>query len=232
MNKLTGPQSKVLDLGCGAGFTLCRLAPNVGEIWGVDLDPELMSACRARVKALEVENVRLILGDTPDSAVLTQLPDDFFTLAFSRRGPFLTEALAKKLSADALFVVELAQDYLGLKELFGRTPALPKSTGDPDWAVSVHSGIGYVPVSAKSYWYEEWFRDADHLAAYLRQGAPLQNWWMDACPYEEERDRPALDLYCRYNWCAEGVRLIGHRKVYVFRRQPTNYYPVLGAPGV
>ena len=24
----------------------------------------------------------------------------------------------------------------------------------------------------------------DHLAAYLAQGAPLQNWWMDACPYD------------------------------------------------
>jgi len=228
LDALTNESSKVLDLGSGAGFTLCRLATRVSEIWGVDLDKELMQACRARVESMGVKNAHLVLGDTPDPAVLTQLPEGYFTLAFSRRGPFLSEALAKKLTTDALFVVELAQDFLGLKELFGRTPALPKSAGDPDWAVTVHGGIGFVPVSAKAYWYEEWFRDSDHLAGYLAQGAPLQNWWMEACPYDESRDRPALELYARYNRTAEGIRLVGHRKIYVFRRQATQYYPVLG----
>lgn len=223
------PNAKVLDLGCGAGFTLCRLAPLVSEIWGVDLDRELLEACKARVAHYELANTRLILGDTPDSSVLTQLPENFFTMAFSRRGPFLSEALLRKLAPGAHFVVELAQDYLGLKELFGRTPQLPKSTGDPDWALSVHAGIGLVPVSAKTYWYEEWFHDAEHLAGHLRQGAPLQNWWMEACPYDDIRDRPALELYCRYNSTSEGVRLTGVRKIYVFRQQATNYYPVLGA---
>src|SRR5579862_6955955 len=137
LDALCGADSKVLDLGSGAGFTLCRLAPRVAEIWGVDLDAELMGACRARVAALDLKNARLVFGDTPDPAVLTQLPDAYFTLAFSRRGPFLTEALAKKLTPEALFVVELAQDYLGLKELFGRTPMLPKSPGDSEWAISV-----------------------------------------------------------------------------------------------
>ena len=36
--------SRVLDLGCGAGFTLCRLAPQVAEIWGFDEEPELLEA--------------------------------------------------------------------------------------------------------------------------------------------------------------------------------------------
>ncbi|MHB8634872.1 MAG: class I SAM-dependent methyltransferase [Fimbriimonadaceae bacterium] len=229
LDALTQPHSKVLDLGSGAGFTLCRLASRVAEIWGVDLDRELMDACRARVKAIDAQNARLILGDTTDSAVLTQLPDSYFTLAFSRRGPFLTEALTKKLAPEALFVVELAQDFLGLKELFGRTPSLPRSSGDPDWAISVHAGVGFVPVSAKTYWYEEWFRDTDHLGVYLSQGAPLQNWWMEPCPYEPSRDRPALELYARYNRTPEGIRLVGQRKVYVFRRHQTNYYPVVGA---
>ena len=228
LDALTDEHSNVLDLGSGAGFTLCRLAARVKEIWGVDLDRELMEACRARVKAMGVKNAHLVFGDTPDPALLTQLPDAHFTVAFSRRGPFLTEALAKKLTPEAPFVVELAQDFLGLKEMFGRTPCLPKSAGDPDWAVSVHAGIGYVPVSAKAYWYEEWFRDPDHMAGYLTQGAPLQNWWMEACPYEEARDRPALELYARYNRTSEGIRLVGHRRIYVFRRQATNYYPVLG----
>src|SRR5271166_1496396 len=74
LGRFTDGDSKVLDLGSGAGFTLCHLAPRVSEIWGVDLDQELMRACRARVEALGITNARLILGDTPDPAVLTQLP--------------------------------------------------------------------------------------------------------------------------------------------------------------
>ena len=32
LDVFAGPESHVLDLGCGAGFTLCRLAPTVTGI--------------------------------------------------------------------------------------------------------------------------------------------------------------------------------------------------------
>lgn len=40
------PESRVLDVGCGAGFTLCRLAPKVAEIWGFEQEPDLLEATR------------------------------------------------------------------------------------------------------------------------------------------------------------------------------------------
>lgn len=40
------PDSHVLDLGCGAGFTLCRLAPHVAAIWGFDQDADLLAAAQ------------------------------------------------------------------------------------------------------------------------------------------------------------------------------------------
>ena len=139
----------------------------------------------------------------------------------------MTEQLAKKLTKEGVFVVELAQDFLGLKEIFGRKPFLPGSTGDSDWAITSHHAIGLVPVSAKTYWYEEYFSGPDHLGRYLSSGAALSNWWMDACPFDPVRDLPALEMYARYNTTAEGLRLTGCRKIYVFCRQITNYYPVL-----
>jgi hypothetical protein len=45
-------------------------------------------------------------------------------------------------------------------------------------------------------------------------------------PYEEKRDRAALELYVRYNTTPKGVRLANHRKVYVFRRTVVHYAPV------
>lgn len=219
------PNAHFLDLGCGAGFTMSRIAPMVASITGVDLEMDLISGAQARLNARSITNAKLIYGDSTHQEVVDQLSDLHFDVALSRRGPFITEALAQKLTPNAVFIVELAQDFLGLKEMFGRYPVAPKSSGDPDFAISAQSGAGFVPVSAKTYWYHEYFRDADHLAAYLRHGAPLQNWWMSPCPYEEPRDRPALDLWCRYNQDENGVRLVGQRKIYVFRRQPTNYYP-------
>ncbi|MBC8065546.1 MAG: class I SAM-dependent methyltransferase [Chlorobia bacterium] len=218
-------QTQALDLGCGAGFTLCRIADRVQSIVGVDLQSDLLQAAEARIRSRGIKNARVVHGDTTHDETVTKLEDGRFSLAFSQRGPFLTRALASKLTPDAVFVVELAQDYLGLKQIFGRTPFVPQSTGDPDWAVGAQAGAGFVPVSAKSYWYHEYFRNADHLAAYLRRGACLENWWMEPCPYEEPRDRAALELWCRYNQDESGIRLVVHRKVYVFRRQAIDYYP-------
>ena len=42
-------ESDVLDIGCGAGQTLCRLAPCVKQIWGIDSNEELLSATRLRI---------------------------------------------------------------------------------------------------------------------------------------------------------------------------------------
>ena len=46
LDKVCTSDKHVLDLGCGAGFTLCRLAPKVAEIWGFDEEPDLLEATR------------------------------------------------------------------------------------------------------------------------------------------------------------------------------------------
>jgi SAM-dependent methyltransferase len=221
------PNSNVLDLGCGAGFTLCRIAERARNVFGIDLERDLLASARERVASNLLNNVTLVEGDTTFPSTLTFLPERGMDVAYSRRGPFLTEALMAKLKPDAVFVLELAQDFLGLKSLFGRTPDLPRSVGESDWAIAAHAAVGMIPVSAKSYWFEYYFRDENHLANYLKQGSPLHNWWMPPCPFEDHRDRPALALYCRYNATPQGIRLTGHRRVYLFRRQSINYYPTL-----
>ena len=228
LDRFVTPETDVLDLGCGAGFTLCKIAAGAKSVLGVDLDARLIEAAKLRAADRGLHNVSFILGDTVHSATVGQIPDGAFSLALSRRGPFLTPALVEKLTPDGLFLVELAQDFLGLKKVFGRTPFLPSSPGDPEPTITYHAGSGLVPVSAKSYWYEEYFTDADHLGRYLSQGAPLQNWWMEACVFDEDRDRAALELYARFNTTPHGIRLVGHRRIYLFRRQRTNYYPVVG----
>jgi len=47
-----GAVSQVLDIGCGAGFTLCTLAQKVKSIWGFEQSPDLLEAARMRVDEL------------------------------------------------------------------------------------------------------------------------------------------------------------------------------------
>ena len=57
------PESRVLDIGCGAGFTLCRLAPKVAEIWGFEQEPDLIEATHLRAAQLGLGNVQCVLGN-------------------------------------------------------------------------------------------------------------------------------------------------------------------------
>jgi hypothetical protein len=118
-----------------------------------------------------------------------------------------------------------------LKELFGRKAFLPLdhfAAGDA--AISHHAGLGWLPVSVKDYYFEQYFRDAAHLEAFLRTiPACFSYWWMEPKPYDPEQDRDALNLYVRYNTTAKGVRITQRRKIYLFRRAQTDYYPVDGS---
>lgn len=224
--------AQILDLGCGAGQTLCRLAPKVNMIWGVDLEEPLLQGAQRRIAEQNIANATLILGDTTDAATVAKLPDNTFNFAFSRRGPFLTSALMTKLTPNAHFLVELAQDALGLKELFGRKPFSPRDAfAGADFAVSHHAGLGWLPVSVKDYYFEQYFRDAAHLEAFLITiPACFSNWWMERKPYDPEQDRDAFNVYVRYNTTPTGIRLTQRRKIYLFRRAQNDYYPVDGNP--
>lgn len=226
LDVLARPDSRALDLGCGAGFTLCRLAPRVAAIWGFDQDVDLLAAARQRVASLNLPNATLFLGDVTVPDDVAQLPDNTFDLVLSRRGPNVTASLMAKLKPEAYVVQELYQDSPGLLEMFGRKSFLADSVDNPRWLVDEYSWLGLFPVSIKAYTYEAYFRDADHLAAYLSLETALYSWPMPPVPYDEERDRQALELYVRYNTTPKGVRVVNRRQVYLFRTTVVHDAPV------
>ncbi len=224
LDRYARADSHVLDLGCGAGFTLCRLAPKVAAIWGFDQEEQLLDAARLRAENLGLTNTKFVLGNAALAADADQLPDDTFDLVFSRRGPNVNHFIPK-LKADAFVIQELVWGYLGLLESFGRKSFLGDLGQNPRWLIEEYSWLNLFPVSAKDYYYDAFFRDIDHLAAYLSQKTSLYAWPMPPMPYDETRDRPALELYARYNTTPKGIRVIHVRKVYLFRRTPVQYAP-------
>lgn len=219
------PDRCFLDLGCGAGFTLCRLAPHVSAIWGLDEDPDLLAAARQRVTTLGLTNTTLLLGNVDKPEDIDQLPDHTFDVVLSRRGPNVTDSLMAKLKPEAYIIQELHQDPLGLLQAFGRKSVLDQVGYNSRWLVESYADLQLFPVSIKEYYYDFFFRDAEHLAAYLSQERALFSWPMPPMPYEAQRDRDALELYVRYNTTPKGVRIVNHRQVYLFRRTPVQYAP-------
>ena len=220
--------SRLLDIGCGAGQTLCWLAPLVEEAWGFDQDADLLASARRRVASNSLDNVTLVAGNVVEAGDVRQLPEDYFHLAFSQRGPNINAALLRTLREDAIFIQELVGQFNGnlLGEIFGRRPITACPVADLRGPLGQYAELNLFPVSVKEYFYEEFYRDADHLTTALGQGAMLSNWRLPRRPYDPARDRAALELYARYNTTPRGIRVLGHRYVFVLRRAGVHYYPI------
>ena len=74
---------KVLEVGCGTGWALERIARRVGErgkAYGLDLSPKMLRVARDRLQKAELmTRVELVEGD----ATKMPFPDDMFDVAFS-----------------------------------------------------------------------------------------------------------------------------------------------------
>ena len=227
LDRFCHSESRVLDVGCGAGFTLCRLAPQVAEIWGFDEAPDLLEATQQRISHLGLNNAQAVLGNVAVADdVRTQLPDDHFDRVFSRRGPNITDTLLNKMKPDAIVIQELVQGTLGLTQLFGRAPFLPHVGSDPHWLIGHYAELDLLPVSVKDYFFDDYYREPEHLIRDLK-GLLLWDWRMQAYPYDEGRDRDALNLYIRYNTTPRGIRVMHRRSVYVFRRANVQRFPAV-----
>lgn len=57
-----GPQSTVLDIGCGTGSLALRLAPHGAQIHGLDLSEEMIRIANRKAEAKQVDNVTFHVG--------------------------------------------------------------------------------------------------------------------------------------------------------------------------
>ena len=223
------PESCFLDVGCGAGHTLCRLAPRVREAWGIDMHEGPLTAARLRADAAGLTNLTLVRGNVAERTDVDQLPDRRFALALSRRGPNFNAALIQKLAPDAYAVQELVGggDCAELRQLLGRRASTLYAGTGHEGTIRGYLLLGLFPVSSTELSYEEFFRDVEHLEAYLQQTpANLSDWRLGPRPYLAERDRRALELYGDYNRTPKGIRLLRHRWVFALRRVSPPAYPV------
>ncbi|MCP5096439.1 MAG: methyltransferase domain-containing protein, partial [Chloroflexi bacterium] len=224
------PASKILDLGCGAGQTVCDFAPQVQEAWGFDMEPALLDGARYRVKHLNLKNVTLVAGNVAVAEDGAPLPNDYFDIIYSQRGPNINHDLISKLKDGGFYLQALVGSYDGfhLREILGRRPFTHYAfRNESERMMAALGNLGLQPIQISEQFYESFFRDTDHLAAYITQvSASLSDWHVGHnARYDAERDRAALELYARFNMTADGVRFLHHRIIYVGRKSTMYYYP-------
>lgn len=229
LNNCLSPESAILDLGCGAGQTICQIAAQVKEVWGFEQEPSLMAAAKQRVIESGLKSVTFVEGNAAEANDIGKLPDHFDVI-FSERGPDLNSDLAPKLKAGGYFLQELVSQFDGfhLREFLGRRPftnyAFSKQS---DLVLANLANLGIRPVSFREFYYDAFFRDLTHLEAYLQQvPAALSNWRLGPKPYQPERDRAALELFAQYNQTPRGIRLLQHHIIFIGRKEPVHFYPV------
>ncbi len=224
------PESAILDLGCGAGQTICKLAPQVKEVWGFDQEPVLLAGAKRRVTESGFENVNLIDGNAAEAKDVEKLPDNHFDLVFTERGPNLNHNLVRKLKSGGIFLQELVSQFDGfhLRELLGRRPFTSYAfRNQVDFMLANLANLDIRPISFREFYHDAFFRDLAHFEAYLEQvPATLSNWRLGSKPYQPEVDRQALKLYVQYNQTPRGIRLLRHRIIFIGRKEPVHFYPI------
>ena len=118
---------RVLDIGCGDGLLLQRLASVATEAVGIDPDP--VAITRARQRMRDLSNTRLIVGDALTDPALDPLSFDVITCVATLHHMPLPAALSRFRQLlrpnGTLLVVGLAANKTPLDWMFSAAQILP-----------------------------------------------------------------------------------------------------------
>ncbi|MEV0375200.1 class I SAM-dependent methyltransferase [Streptomyces sp. NPDC050636] len=208
-----GKQDRVLDVGCGAGYTTrlaARQAVN-GRAMGLDLSGPMLARARESAQREGLGNVTFEEGDAQVHAfepgafdvVISRFGVMFFAdpvAAFANIGHALRPGgrMAFICGADAESN-EWLQAIAGLRDLlpigdFG-APGSPGmfSLADPDTTTEVLSSAGFEHINAaRVEAYGTWGKDADDAAAFLLDSGPGRHLTSQVEPDVRDRARQVL----------------------------------------
>jgi protein-L-isoaspartate(D-aspartate) O-methyltransferase len=102
-----GPLATVLEIGTGSGYQTAVLAPLVGRIYSVERIEALFKRARARLKELEIRNVRLKHGDGA-KGWKTQAPFDGILIAAAPLT--IPESLVEQLAVGGRLIVPVGPE--------------------------------------------------------------------------------------------------------------------------
>jgi len=180
------PSDRILDVGCGTGWLACKIAAQVtdGDVVGIDVSDEMIR--RAQAASAETERIAFRLG------VAERIPsaDDYFTKVISVESAYYWPAPAQGLGeifrvlapgGSAWILINYYRDnpYCHQWGPLYNTPA--HLLAADEWAEHFRAA-GFAEVARRrlpdnsptpDVYTGRWFRDADELKKFKREGALL-----------------------------------------------------------
>lgn len=124
----------VLDVGCATGIYAFEIAPQVEEVWGIDISSEMIQAAKRNAKKRDVTNVQFMQAEIFDP----RLKDGFFNVVLALNILHLVE--------DPSQVVEKIKKLLEPGGMFvSVTPCLGANRSPVVYLIRLMSLLGVVP---------------------------------------------------------------------------------------
>ncbi|UOQ48557.1 class I SAM-dependent methyltransferase [Gracilibacillus caseinilyticus] len=153
----------LLDLGCGSGEQLTKIATSLFLMVGIDLSHSMIEKARKpsqkNVKFFQMSSEQL------------QFPNDFFDIVTSRHAPFSAKEVAGVLKEAGIFMTQQVSeaDKINLKKAFGRGQALESQDGQlKDDYVRDLEEAGFTSVQTYEYDAAEYYQRPEDLLFLLK----------------------------------------------------------------
>ncbi len=202
-----GGEKIALDIGCADGRFTLKVSPNFKQIIAIDVSEQMLDAAKQLQTEQKISNVLFQIAD----AEKTPFNDEYFDVAYSRRGPTPYREIHRVLKKSGCFA-EIGigeKDAKELKEVFGR------GQNFGDWKKSVLASkkakletLGLKEVFAKEFFYSEYYPDIDNFSI-----------WLESVPifkdFDPNKDRKFLSEYVKKMKTQKGIELKRHRAVII-----------------
>ncbi|UOQ84942.1 class I SAM-dependent methyltransferase [Gracilibacillus salinarum] len=161
--KKVGESDCLLDIGCGSGEQLIKLAASLFLVVGIDLSRSMIEkadqASQKNVKFFHMTSDQL------------QFPNGFFDIVTSRHAPFSAKEVASVLKKGGVFMTQQVRetDKINLKKAFGRGQALESQDGQlKDNYVKDLKEAGFTTVQTCEYDATEYYQRPEDLLFLLK----------------------------------------------------------------
>jgi protein-L-isoaspartate(D-aspartate) O-methyltransferase len=135
------PGDKVLEAGAATGYNaalLARLAGPAGHVWSVDVDEDLVRGVAAHLKAADVVNATVVLGD---GAVGLPAHAPFDRVQFTVGTADIPPAILDQVGPGGRLVIPMR-----VRGSISRSFAFERDGGGPAWTAVSHEMATFVPL--------------------------------------------------------------------------------------
>lgn len=209
--KISGKNKIALDIGCADGRFTLSISSFFKTIHGIDNSKEMLKAAERNKDKQKIKNVIFSFQD----ASKTKFENDFFDVAYNRRGPSFFKEYSRVLKKGGYyFEIDIGKkDTMDLKKTFGR------GQNFGEWHESRLEinkkdliANGFKVQYAKDFFYDEFFASEENLDIFL-QGVPIFE------DYDSKKDEEKLKTYIKKFSSSKGIKLPRHRVVILAQKK-------------